>query len=67
MPDVFTVFLNKDDDDDDEYDASRSIYAPPPHPPSPHHLINVTLVHRRLIAKIFLNVCNGFICLDGSN
>ena len=27
MPDLFTVFLNKDDDDDDE--------APPPPPPAP--------------------------------
>ena len=32
MPDVFTVFLNKDDDDDDE--PLRKLY-PSPNPPSP--------------------------------
>ena len=26
MPDVFTVFLNKDDDDDDDDDAVNSLY-----------------------------------------
>ena len=30
MPDVFTVFLNKDDDDDD--DESFQLAPPPPHP-----------------------------------
>ena len=30
MPDVFTVFLNKDDDDDDDDDN-----PPPPPPPPP--------------------------------
>ena len=40
MPDVFTVFLNKDDDDDDDDDDSggsrggaRRGRAPPPSPP----------------------------------
>ena len=33
MPDVFTVFLNKDDDDDDDDDDDESFQlAPPPHP-----------------------------------
>ena len=31
MPDVFTVFLNKDDDDNDDDDESFQL-APPPHP-----------------------------------
>ena len=32
MPDVFTVFLNKDDDDDDD---NSFLYGIPPPPPPP--------------------------------
>ena len=32
MPDVFTVFLNKDDDDDDDDDVLISLSSPPPSP-----------------------------------
>ena len=35
MPDVFTVFLNKDDDDDDDDDTLLLIHPPPPLPTSP--------------------------------
>ena len=35
MPDVFTVFLNKDDDDDDDDDDDVLISLSPHPPPSP--------------------------------
>ena len=42
MPDVFTVFLNKDDDDDDDDSPQLKkgintyvLNPPPPHPPIP--------------------------------
>ena len=34
MPDVFTVFLNKDDDDDDDDDDDEVNSPPPPPPPT---------------------------------
>ena len=36
MPDVFTVFLNKDDDDDDEVTVPPPQPPPPPAPPHTH-------------------------------
>ena len=37
MPDIFTVFLNKDDDDDD-VTPPPPVTPPQPPPPSSHHL-----------------------------
>ena len=37
MPDVFTVFLNKDDDDDDDDDVLISLSPPPPLPNQIHN------------------------------
>ena len=37
MPDVFTVFLNKDDDDDDDDDVLISLSSPPPLPNQIHN------------------------------
>ena len=39
MPDVFTVFLNKDDDDDDDDDVLISLSSPPPLPNQIHNKI----------------------------
>ena len=40
MPDVFTVFLNKDDDDDDDDDDDVLISLSFPPPPLPNQIHN---------------------------
>ena len=41
MPDVFTVFLNKDDDDDDDDDDDESFQLAPPPTPYPKLLVGM--------------------------
>ena len=73
MPDIFTVFLNKDDDDNDDDDDE--IRRPPPSPPPSHRVSSPTLPFCFWLAAIETTkdeysvgrVCQSTFCTITSN